>query len=114
MADKILSDSEVDPIIIIQADTGPLYGYDPDVASQNPTDDIFRQSMRILNVYHLPNVDTSLLYDGISPVNTFRLVFNLYFGTDFLLLDDQSYFSTSDRPYQFLDVTGDVGYPQLP
>jgi len=28
------------------------------------------------------------LYDNISPVNTFRLIFSQYFGADYPLLED--------------------------
>lgn len=43
-----------------------------------------------------------------NPVNTFRLIFNFYFGTDYELLDDRCYFSSYDYPYKFTDVTDEV------
>ena len=43
----------------------------------------------------------------LTPVNTFRLIFNHYFGTDLELLKDESYFSTWDRPYEFVRFTDD-------
>lgn len=48
----------------------------------------------------------SFLFASITPVNTFRLIFNLYFGARFELLNDRSYYSTYDNPYRFIDVTG--------
>ncbi len=110
MVDEILLKSEVEPIIIIQGDTGPHYGFEPEAALHNPTEEIYQQNMRIFNAYHLPNNGADLLYQGISPVNTFRLLFNIYFDTNIPLLDDQSYFSTSDHPYRFINVTENVDY----
>lgn len=65
-----------------------------------------RESTSILNAFYLPGVDASVLYDSISPVNTFRVVLDLYFGTGYGLIDDRSYFSNDRHPYRFLDVTG--------
>ena len=46
----------------------------------------------ILNAYYLPDIDIGILYPHITPVNSFRVVFNQYFGTDFELLKDKNYF----------------------
>jgi len=54
--------------------------------------------------------DKNVLYPPITPVNSFRLVFNLYFDTDFELLHDKSYASYSGHPYKFFDVTDKVNY----
>ena len=109
MVGQILAQSEVEPIIILQADTGPPYGIEPEAKSA-PTTDVVRQSMRILNAYHLPDGGATRLYEEISPVNTFRLLFNFYFNTEIQLLDDQSYFSTPSDPYNFFNVTPIVDY----
>ena len=37
------------------------------------------------------------LYPSITPVNSFRLVFNHYFGTNFDMLADESYITSSSR-----------------
>jgi hypothetical protein len=47
-------------------------------------------TVKILNAYYLPQ-GADQLYPSISPVNSFRLVFNSYFGTNFPLLEDVSY-----------------------
>jgi hypothetical protein len=108
--DKLLMDSEVAPIIILQADEGPYpERYDANYRSFNwgkATDAEIRQKFRILNAYYLPGVDSSVLYPTITPVNSFRLVFDLYFGTSLGLLPDVSYaYVDYSHPYQFLDVT---------
>jgi hypothetical protein len=110
MVDDILSKSEVEPIIILQGDTGPPYGFNAGDAYNNPTDEIYQQNTRILNAYHLPKNGAQGLYEDISPVNSFRLIFNVYFDTDIPLLDDQSYFATVDVPYKLINVTEIVDF----
>ena len=46
------------------------------------------------------------LYPSITPVNTFRVIFNTYFGTDLPLLDDQTYLASVKYPTTIKDVTG--------
>jgi len=57
--------------------------------------------MKILNAYYLPGDGRRLVYDGISPVNTFRLILREYFGADLALLEDRSTYSPFDHPFQF-------------
>lgn len=110
LVDAILSGSDVPPIIILQADHGPAstFGSITSPAWSNPTEDMLRERLRIFNAYYLPAGGESVLYDSVSPVNTFRLVFNFYFGADYELLDDQSYHVTQDHPYVFVNVTGKI------
>jgi len=99
LVDEILSKSKNPPIIILQADHGQ--------GDSKPA------RMRILNAYYLPQGGNAVLYDSISPVNAFRIVFNLYFGTNYELLYDQSYFSWwtgTNKPYNFINVTDEVKY----
>ena len=81
----LLSDSPIPPVIIIQGDHGPWL--------QSGSD-----QFKILNAYYLPG-HNDLLYPTISPVNTFRLIFNTYLGADYPLLNDTSY--DSPVPYVF-------------
>jgi len=97
MVDAIISNSPEPPVIILQADHGPgsmLDWRDPDKTN-------FKERMSIFNAYYLPGGNEQL-YEEITPVNTFRVILNKYFGTDLELLADRSYFSTWTRPYQFI------------
>ncbi len=91
LVDEILSKSDVPPIIILQADHGTGFlGRD--------------ERMNIFNAYYLPEKDNSLLYKSITPVNSFRIVFNLYFDTDYDLLEDKSYYTPPQYQYHFIPV----------
>lgn len=41
------------------------------------------------------------IYPGLTPVNTFRLVFNEFFGGEYVFLEDVSYYSTYEKPYDY-------------
>jgi hypothetical protein len=62
----------------------------------------------ILNAYYFPNEEYNLLYPSITPVNSFRVIFNTFFGTDLPLLEDKNYYASYASPYRFEDVTGRI------
>ena len=110
LIDEILSNSEVPPIIILQADEGP-FPEGTDVRSfswRSATEAQLRQKTGILNAYYMPGVDKRALYPSITPVNSFRVVFNLYFDANLELLPDRIYASSGNHPYDFFDVTDEV------
>jgi hypothetical protein len=83
--DAILAQSEVQPIILLQGD----HGFDPP------------NRMEILNTYLVPDEVKAQLYPGITPVNSFRLLFDVYFGAGYGLLPDRSYYSNYATPYEY-------------
>ena len=97
----ILAASVVPPVIILQADHGPGSTLEWD----DPQGSNLEERMSILNAYYLPGAGDELVYDEISPVNTFRIICNHYFGTNYGLLADKSYFSDHRHPYRFINVT---------
>ena len=113
--------AEERPIVLIQADEGPHPpGYlrnQVDYAWAEAPDDHLRQKFRILNAYHLPGItdlDPSQpaelpVYSTITPVNSFRVVFNEFFGTELALLPDRAFvFLDEGHLYDFVEVTGRV------
>ncbi len=98
VVDALQKDSKVPPVIIIQGDHGPL----PDLAKDGT------QRMPIMNAYYLPGIQMDkVLYPSITPVNSFRVVLNSYFGQNLPLLKDQSLFAPlEDRnDYQLIPNT---------
>ena len=100
LIDEILTQSPEPPVIILQGDHGACYGTEYDVH--------IAQRTAILNAYYFPDQNYAALYESITPVNTFRIVLNAYFGADYERLDDRSYYSESETPYLFRDVTAQV------
>jgi hypothetical protein len=103
----ILNTSGSNSIIIIQGDHGP--GSRLKWNSREETN--LQERMSIINAYYFPDLDYTQLYPGISPVNTFRIILDQYFGTDLGLLEDRSYFSLMEKPYEFMDVTEELNRP---
>ena len=99
--DEVISNSETKPIIIIQADHGG--GSMMDYESLENTN--IQERMAIFNIYYLPYGGNDLLYPEITPVNTFRVIFNHYFNANLELLEDKNYYSTQSLPFKFTDVT---------
>lgn len=93
--DTLLAESETPPIIIFQGDHGPWL---------QPKE----KRMWIFNAYYLPE-NNDKLYSKITPVNTFRLVFNTYFGGKYDMLEDVSYFSPVPKLYDFSEIQNKCG-----
>ncbi len=85
MIDAILERSDVQPIIILQADHG----------AHVITTGL--EKHKILNAYALPGQMNSALYDTITPVNTFRLILRDYFKQDIDLLPDTIVYQNGDK-----------------
>lgn len=79
--DAILANSETEPVIILQGDHSD--GWEGKVEWSG------KDRLKILSAYYLPDGGSQLLYDQISPVNNFRLVFKYYFGEKIDLLKDE-------------------------
>jgi len=90
MVDAILSESKTPPVIILQGDHGPWLQPNP-------------QHFFILNAYYVPG-HIQELYSNISPVNSFRLVFNAFFGANYDMLKDITYYSPVPNLYNFSEV----------
>lgn len=102
--EDILSNSTNEPIIIIMSDHG--LGFD--VNWKEPELEMIEKRLSNFNAYYFPYEKQNELYDEISPVNTFRKVFNTYFDSDYEILDDKMYWSNSAKPYDFMDVTDKI------
>jgi len=116
LIDHLLTQSAQPPIIILQADEGPL---PPDVTTEEfdyltaSTSDL-RCKTGILNALFLPGVVLDRLDADLTPVNTFRFVLSEYFGANLERLPDRVFaFRDPHRIYDFLDVTDRVVGPPV-
>ena len=82
----IIEKSTNPPVIIIQGDHSYSKG---------------DNRHKILNAYYLPDNGNKKVTPDFSPVNTFRLIFNTYFGENNELLPNIAYRSLEGAPYQF-------------
>jgi hypothetical protein len=88
VVDSLINNSSQPPIIVIQADH-----------SANET-----YKHAIFNAYYLPSGGKQKLYPSISPANSFRVIFDYYFGKQYPLLPDVSYYSRYTDVYNFQTV----------
>ena len=94
---------EKDPLIILQADEGPLACRSVDCPGDDPR--YFAIRFGNLNAMFLPGVDAAVPSD-LSSVNTFRFLFSEAFGQDVELLPDRSFtWPDNDHIYDFRDIT---------
>ena len=62
----------------------------------------------ILNAYYFPEQGYDRLYESITPVNTFRVVFSQFFGMDYELLPDRNYKSNWKPPFEIKEITEQI------
>ena len=101
---------EEQPIIILTPDHGQntpgMREVEGDIDWAGASDAELDLKFSIFTAYHLPGVDDTCLYQGMSSVNQFRLVFDLYFDAGLPLLPDRSYIHRNrSHPYDLTDVT---------
>ncbi len=90
--DRILAESKRPVVIILQSDHGDGRYIDWD----EPTTEGVDIRSAILNAIYFSDGSYQALYPTMTPVNTFRVVFNHWFGTSYPLLPDKVYFH--ERP----------------
>jgi hypothetical protein len=89
LIDEILNQYTDPPVIIIQADHGAGTVSDKE------------QRLSIFNAILIDETCHDQLYPTMTPVNTFRVVFNCYFDAGLPLIEDQSYWSRWPRHFEY-------------
>jgi hypothetical protein len=103
------ADDRPPAIIIIQADEGPFPRRDYRVPWQEASAEELHIKTGILNAIYFPDGNYQGFEPDVSPVNTYRMVFNHVFDADLPLLPDRTMAFSSDRQiYDFHDVTDRV------
>jgi hypothetical protein len=87
---RLINDSRIPPIIILQGDHGA-----PPVTN-----------VRLSNyqALYMPGEGKQVIYPTLTPVNTFRLIFNTYFNAHYPLLEDISYTRNANAKDTFVLV----------
>lgn len=114
LIDKILANAATPPIIILQGDHGlRLTWWDTKLPLDNreELDDVcLRETFTNLNAIYLPGTEgPAAFYDSISPVNTFRLIFDNYFGSELGMVEDRTFYYTETGELEndiSLEITG--------
>jgi hypothetical protein len=85
---QLIRGSDTLPIIVVAGDHGTPWG-----GTQN--------EVKILAAYFMPGSQAPL-YETLTPVNTFRIIFDTYFNGNFGLLEDISYRFTEKGRFDFI------------
>ena len=93
-------------IIILQADHGPCYGnnfryYCLEEGSFHKN--LLVERMGILNAYHFPKTNAPEIPNDVTPVNSFRIILNHYFGASLPLLPNICHWSTIPHIFNFTE-----------
>jgi hypothetical protein len=90
------------PVILLQADHGNG-AIGRDIPAYEATDPARRaERASVFAAYALPGAPIDQLPDGVTPINVIRFVLREYLGEDLPPLEDVTYWSSNQRPYQFV------------
>jgi hypothetical protein len=103
---QILATAVTPPIIIIQSDEGPnTHAHDMphgDYTFAGTSPGAIIERTRIQNAYYFPDHNYARLYQTISPVNSFRVIFSQYYDKNFPLYPDVTHITeTEEDIYNF-------------
>ncbi len=109
LVDTLLAESSVPPIILIQGDHGFRWLCSDCYNESSSWDDTYYANvvLPVLSAYYLPDGGDRLLTPQTSPVNSFRVIFDHYFGAELGLLENR-YYRSADyyrRPFEVMDIT---------
>ena len=82
---ELIKESKTPPVIVLESDHGLSF----DNRNAN------------FMAYYMPNHDYKEFYSTLTPVNSFRLVFNNYFGADYPLLPDVARYASYQSPNEY-------------
>lgn len=116
--DVLAADPENPPIIVVQSEEGPWpHRYRMNETGfewEEATDEELHEKFGVLSAFHLPGLageraEEAGLYRSITLVNQWRVILNLYLGSDYEMLPDRNFiWPSQDDIYQLIDVTDRV------
>ena len=106
VVEKIIENSPTKPIIVLQSDHGPasIFGKREEWL-KNYSEEGIKERSSILYAVYLPDQDYQQFYESVTPVNTFRIIFNKYFNQNYELFPDKTYYTSYEAIYDFKDIT---------
>ena len=98
----ILAKSKTPPIILIMGDHGPasMFNWALDAPGC-----IWERSSNLYAILLPGHQADGTVYSAMTPVNTFPVIFNTYFGTNLPLLEDRTYLMSWQQPTIKIDIT---------
>lgn len=109
---QILENKQRPQVILLHSDEGAPFLRErlkPRDNWKTASNEMIGTKYPVLAAYYLGGIEDSGLYQSITPVNAFRLIFNNYFGKQFPLLPDKNYIIPDVKHlYNFKDVTSIV------
>ena len=92
-------------IIIIQGDHGTAWDIRSNEWVEPSKEDVY-QRLRNFDAIYFPDEEKRENLDNKRTlINTFRTIFNAYYGSDYELLENKAYWSYNAKPYDYKDVS---------
>jgi len=98
--DEILTSSPHPKIIIVQGDHGPGSGLN----WEKPQNTDHTERMGIFNAWYVSDGHQLPLYEGMTAINTFPLLFNTIFGANLQRMPDELWFARMSQPYTYYNL----------
>jgi hypothetical protein len=98
---EILMNSGIPPIIIIQGDHGPGSEFNHQILEFSNLSERYP----ILFASYIPCGQENTIPNDITPVNSFRYIFNFCFNANLPYLDNRQFYSSNIKVHDFTDVT---------
>ncbi len=96
--------SDDPPVILLYSDHGFRHGWVGRFGGiddfKNVNEEHLQKRYNNFEAYYFPDKPRNYLLENTTNVNTFRIIFNLYFNDNFEILDDKIY-----GPPKFTDYT---------
>jgi hypothetical protein len=110
LIETIVRESTTPPVMVIESDHGSRDTVGEEVTDvRHFSDEYLQRRLRNFSAFYLPYGD-AVLYSTITSVNTFRVIFNTFFGTHYEILPDRSFITLPGKHYDVIDVTNRVLY----
>jgi len=87
-------------VIIVMSDHGGRLG----INWENPTVMDYNRGLNNISALYFPGHEHEIP-EKIASVNTFRVIFNTYFNTNYEILEDRQMWYVPERPWDQIDVT---------